>query len=99
MKKFSELAIQSRLSGDKIEIKDILGIETIITAFRIGPSKQDIGKRCLTLQIEYQDVKRIIFTGSEVLMKELELLATEDFPFMATIVKESGSNKTWFKFI
>lgn len=98
MKKFSDLAAQSKLSGDKIEINNILNKEIIVTAFRTGPSKHAVGKRCLTLQIEYEGTKRIIFTGSEVLMKDLEGLETEDFPFQSTIVKESGGSKTWFKF-
>jgi len=40
----------------------------------------------------------VIFTGSEVLMKDLETLKAEDFPFETTIVKESGGGKSWFKF-
>ncbi len=96
IRKFSELGLQSKLSGDKIDIDQIFGKEIKVTAYRIGPSKHN-GGRCLTLQFEFEGATRVVFTASEVLMKELEQLQPFE-KFETIITKEKGGGKTWFKF-
>lgn len=68
--------------------------EIVVADYKVEPSKytnKGSGK-CLTLQIEYDSVKRIVFTGSTNLINQLEQVPKEKFPFKATIIKE---NKTF----
>lgn len=96
VKKFSELGLQSKLSGEKIEIEQIFNKEILVTGYKITPSKHNSG-RCLTLQFEFEGKTRVIFTASEVMMKDLEQM--QPFQKFETIItKETGSSKTWFKF-
>ncbi len=102
MKAFNELGVKPKtLSGDKITIEEILDTKIIVIAYRIGESQYGTKKeekRLLTLQIQHDGQKRIIFTSSEVLMDMLEKVSEYDFPFEATIIKESAKDKFWFKF-
>ena len=89
MKRFSEFAAPSSiLDGEKIRIDDILNVELIIIGYKVAPSKYEKNKsgKCLTLQIQLNDVHRVVFTGSDVLISQIELYAAE-FPFIATIKK------------
>ena len=70
MKKFSDFARAEPLDGDKIKIQEVLGKEIKVLDYKIAASKfpsDGNGKR-LTLQIEIDDIHRIIFTGSMTLM-------------------------------
>lgn len=93
---FNELGIKPKnLSGDKISITEILDIPISVHDFRIEDSKY--GKRdakCLYLQIEHEGSKRILFTGSNVLIDIINQIPQTSFPFKTTIVKEME----WFKF-
>jgi len=63
----------------------------VVTAFKVEDSKfekKGSGK-CLTLQIEYNNNKHIIFTGSIGLIQQIEKVPPNGFPFKATIVKEN----------
>jgi len=42
----------------------------------------------LMLQLEVDAEKRILFTGSDVLIGQIQHVKKEDYPFKATIVKE-----------
>jgi len=96
VKSFSQLGIKSKtLAGDKITLTEILDQQVIVCAYRIEDSKY--GKRdakCLHLQIEINNEKRVLFTGSTVLMDTLEKIPEASFPFSTTIVKEMD----WYKF-
>jgi hypothetical protein len=91
MKKFSELNIESTvpMSGDKVKMKNILNIEIQILDFRIDESlykKNKSGNR-LQLQMNVNGEAKILFTGSEVLMGQIEQVKKEDLPF-STIIKQ-----------
>ncbi len=93
MKNFSQLNIKQAsgtLVGDKIKISKILNRECIIHAFKIEVSKYPKNKsgKCLYLQIEIENVKHVVFTGSDVLINTITQVPAEEFPFVATIVKE-----------
>ena len=86
MKKFSDFARAEPLDGDKIKIQEVLGKEIKVLDYKIAASKfpsDGNGKR-LTLQIEIDDIHRIIFTGSVALMGQVERYK-EELPFLATI--------------
>ena len=93
MKKFSELGITADnglFIGDKIKISKIINLEIKVIDFKIEESKypKDKAGKCLCLQIEIDNEKRIVFTGSSVLIKMIEQVKKEDLPFMCQIVKE-----------
>lgn len=90
MKRFSDFSNEKVLEGDKIKIDDILNEEIIIHNYRIKDSrysKNESGKY-LTLQISKneKDEKKVVFTGSDVLIEQMEKYGRE-LPFAATIRK------------
>lgn len=80
--------------GDKIKAKNLLNIPIIVLDFKIEPSKQKPGTDCLTLQIEKSGEKRIVFTGSKVLMDQIARVKRSDFPFATTI----KADKDYYEF-
>ena len=89
MKKFSDFATEEiPLIGDKVKIEDVLGKGIIIIGYRINESKfkdRDHGKY-LIIQFEKDETLQIFFTGSEVLMAQIEKYKAE-IPFSTTIIK------------
>ena len=86
MNRFSEFAEEeSQFEGKKISIEDILNIEITIIDFNIKKSKIKDGNY-VTLQIEINGKRRIVFTGSVVLAKQCEKYKNM-FPFI-TIIKK-----------
>lgn len=88
MKRYSDFAKEKVLDGDKMRIDDILNREVVILAYSIKDSrysKNESGKH-LTLQIEINGKKYVIFTGSDVLIDQIEKYDHE-LPFLATIRK------------
>ncbi|WP_294344675.1 hypothetical protein [Prosthecochloris sp.] len=89
MQHFSDFAEPTHvLDGDKIRIDNILNKEIIVLGFRIHNSKFDKNKsgKCLTLQIKLDDETRVIFTGSDVLISQIEK-HKKQIPFLTTIKK------------
>ena len=88
MKRFSEFAEDTVLDGGKKRIDDILNKEITILNYRIKTSRYSEHKdgKYLTLQIEIENEKFVIFTGSEVLIEQIERYASE-LPFVAIIRK------------
>ena len=73
------------MGGDKISITDVINKEITILAFRVKESKLKDGNY-LTLQIEKEEKKFVIFTGSNVLIDQMEKYKNE-LPFLTTIRK------------
>lgn len=87
---FKDLGIkpkQDTFTGKKIEIDDILNIEIIVEGFKIQDSTKKAGTKYLTLQIEKEDNKRVVFTGSKNLMDLISQVPVDKFPFKTTIRK------------
>lgn len=89
-KRFGDFADDDRpLEGDKVKIDDILGQEIEITGYRVTESKfnRSNSPRCLMVQFVNGDKqRRVFFTGSTVLIKQLEKYGLE-IPFLATVQK------------
>lgn len=88
MKRFSELGINiepESLLGEKIKISKIVGKEIIIKDYKVTESKFQNSRQCLTLQIELEGDTKVVFTGSDMLKRQIELAKKEDFPFSAKI--------------
>jgi ribosomal protein L31 len=91
MKQFSQFGIkpkQQGFIGDKIKLTKILNREIIVHQFKIEQSKYKDGK-CLHLQIEVNENKHVLFTGSKTLIDMILEVPKENFPFKTTIVTEN----------
>lgn len=87
MKRFSDFAKEPNVMvGDKIKIDEVLGKEIKIIGHKISDSKQKVGTKVLTLQFILDGEERILFTGSNVLIEQMEKYGHE-VPFLATIEK------------
>lgn len=88
-KRFSDFAEEPELlNGNKLKIEEILNKEILITGFKISDSKfhKSNSLKCLTLQFQVDDEKHVIFTGSMVLIGQVEKYKDE-IPFITTIRK------------
>jgi len=82
--KFSDFADEeTSLEGEKKKIEEILNTEILIIGFRIGKSKYK-DRDYLTLQFENGGDKYIVFSGSGVLMKQVQKY-DDKMPFYTTI--------------
>lgn len=88
IKKFSDFNDGEDLffSGEKIKIDDVTGKEIIIKSFKVEKSKYGEDKKVLTIQYVLNGETYISFTGSSVLIDQLEKYKQE-LPFSATIEK------------
>ena len=89
MKRFADFNTdQAPLDGEKIQLEDILNVEVLVIGFNIRKSKygKNASGKCLALQIEIDDVRRLVFTGSDVMISQLEKYGGE-IPFLTTVRK------------
>lgn len=88
MKRFSDFSNEQILDGDKIKISKVLNQEIAVLDHSIKDSKYSKNKsgKYLTLQIKHNDEKRVIFTGSDVLIDQIEKYG-DKVPFLTTIRK------------
>lgn len=93
LKSFKDLGIstpEQAFEGDKIELMDVINKPITVHKFIIGQSKftERGNGKLLTLQITINGQKRVIFTGSGVLMDTCQRIPVDGFPFTATIIKD-----------
>ena len=88
MKKFSDFAKEKVLDGEKLKIDDVLNEEVELINYSIKTSKYPKNKsgKYLTLQLVRNKRKYVVFTGSDVLIEQMEKYCNE-LPFMATLRK------------
>ena len=87
MKRYADIATTRQLMvGDKIKVDNITGKEIKVLGYEIKPSTQKENTNYLSLQIELNNEKHVVFTGSEVLMDQIKE-CKDDLPFLATIEK------------
>ena len=89
MKKFSDFAPDAvPIDGDKVKIDEVLNKEIVVTGYRIDESKysRSNAPQCLKLQFELAKEKFILFTGSTILLDQIEKYKSE-IPFATTIKK------------
>lgn len=88
MKSFKEFNIAPRINafvGEKIQVQKLFNTPIIVHAFKVEDSKKKAGTKLLTLQIEKAGEKRIVFTGSTVLIDMINRVPQNEFPFETTI--------------
>lgn len=79
--KFSDFSEEEvGLEGDKKKVEDILNKEILLLGYRIGRSRYR-DKDYLTLQFENGGTKYIVFSGSEVLIKQAHKYADKMPPY------------------
>ncbi len=98
---FSELNIKSdrkSFIGKSIEIEEIKDKEIIVHHYQIGDSKftERGNGRCLTMQIEFEGTKRVVFSGSGYLMDMIAKVPNDRLPFKTTIIKEKETKRLLF---
>ena len=89
MKRFSDFAtVNTTITGDKIKIEDVLGKEIEVIGYKMNESKykKKDNDKVLTLQFRLNGEDKILFTGSNVLMDQVETYKDE-LPFLAKIEK------------
>ena len=88
-KRFSDFADESApLDGEKIKIEQILNREVSVIGFNIRRSKYEKNRsgKCLLLQLAIDGAHRVLFTGSDVLIEQMEKYG-DNVPFEATVKK------------
>lgn len=93
MKRFSDLNIithSDSFVGEKIKISKILNRDIVIIGFKIENSKYPKNKsgKCLFLQIELEGAKKVVFSGSDVLISTILQVKREDLPIACSIIQE-----------
>lgn len=86
LKKFSDFATDTGIMvGEKIKIEEILGKEIMVNGYKISDSKYE-GKQLLTLQIKLDDIDRVVFTSSGILIDQCNRYEDE-IPFITIVEK------------
>ena len=96
MNKFQDFAIKPRATafvGDKIKVKNLFDQPIKVLAFKVEPSIKKPGTDYLTVQIEKAGDKRVFFSGSKVLIDQIQQVANENFPF-ETVIKGDNDRYT-----
>jgi len=87
---FKDLGIKPKENafvGKKIDVEDILNLEITVIGYEIKPSTKKAGSNYLTMQIETEGNKRVVFSGSKTLQDLIEQVPKDKFPFKTTIKK------------
>ena len=85
--RFSDFAEESKkFDGDKKRVEDILNQEILIVDFKVKDSKKRQDSLYATIQLKINDINYIVFTGSGVLIDQLEKYKS-NLPFHTTIKK------------
>lgn len=88
-KRFADFAQEAApLDGDKIKIDHVLDKEVLVIGFSIRKSRYEKNRsgKCLLLQVDMNGEHRLLITGSDVLIEQMEKYG-EQIPFLATIKK------------
>lgn len=91
MKQFKDFNIQTKevLIGEKISIHKVLNRPVIVISSRVTESKfSKNNSKCLALQIELEGAKRVLFSGSQILIKQIEQVPEGEYPFETEIIKQ-----------
>ena len=79
---------QLPMPGIKKYLNDILNREILVTDFRITKSKHREGTECMQFQFKMDGVVCVAFTGSVVLMDQIQSARDNGkMPFVGTVVK------------
>jgi hypothetical protein len=91
MNQFKDFGIKTEANffiGRSIDLEQITNVPIQVHDFKIEPSKKKPGTEYLTLQIEIDKTKRVVFTGATILIQAIKQVPKEGFPFNTTILKK-----------
>jgi len=89
LERFQDFAVDDRiLNGDKMKLGEILNKEITIVGYKIRKSKyaKPNTELYLSLQFDLAGIRHVAFTGSNVLINQIEKYA-DKMPFITTILK------------
>jgi hypothetical protein len=89
LERFSDFADEDKpLDGEKRKLEQVLNMELVVTGERIRESKyrEEGRRRYAQIQVELKGKRYVVFTGSEVLIGQLEKYR-DHIPFVATVKK------------
>jgi hypothetical protein len=84
--RFGDFAEEEAFDGDKLRLDEILDKEILVNGFKIKDSHQKKDTKYLTIHFTLNGKQHITFTGSTVLMDQLEKYKSH-LPFLSTIKK------------
>lgn len=93
MKNFKDFGIKpstTNLIGEKINLDRILNRQIVVTDYRVEDSKYKSGSKCLWLQFNLGEEKKVLFIGSKGLIEVIEQIPKNEFPFSCTIIRDNG---------
>jgi len=88
-KRFADFAEERQpLDGEKTKIDSVLNREILVIGYNVSRSRYDknTSGKCVTIQFELDDERRILFSGSDVLIEQFEKYGGM-VPFLTTIKK------------
>lgn len=96
MHQFKDFAITTEkpFTGEKISIKKLLNREIKVLDFKVAPSKKKENTDFLTLQIIWENEKRVVFTGAKGLINQINQVERKKLPFITTI----SDNNDYYEF-
>jgi len=79
---------QLPMPGTKKHIEDVLDKQILVVDYKVRKSKKREDSNCLQLQFIYNDEVCVLFTGSSVLLDQINIIADKtEGPFYATITR------------
>lgn len=93
MKQFKDLNIEIKREhfvGEKLKIGKVLNKKIKVLAYKVENSKYT--DMCLHLQIEINNTKHVVFTGSKTLKEQIQQVTSESFPFETTIIEDDNNS-------
>lgn len=88
-KSFGITDTKQGFKGDKIKTDRLLNRQIAVHSYKIEDSKKEAGGKCLHLQISIGNEYYVVFTAGKVLMKMIEQVPKDGFPFTTTMIKEN----------
>ncbi len=93
MNQFKDFGInvESPFCGEKIKVSKILNKLVVVKDYKINESKfeKSNNDKCLCLQIDVEGENRILFSGSKILINQIQRVDRSMLPFTTMIVKEN----------
>jgi len=79
---------QLPMPGTKKHIEDVLDKQILVVDYKVRKSKKREDSNCLQLQFIYNDEVCVLFTGSSVLLDQINIIADKTSgPFYVTITR------------
>lgn len=92
MKKFSDfnVSVPIPMTGEKIKISKILNTSIVLLDYKLQDSKFPKNKsgKCLQIQIKIENETRVVFTGSDILIAQIEQIPKTELPIECKIVQQ-----------